>query len=244
MKLKTFDTFQPSVETYAKKVGLVGENEMRDLFGDRTSDVVIKISPNAFSTYQVFSRLPGANFIPKYVSNRLHATRLKTPVTVISPLSEIRTYSTYRKLRSDELLKNSIYFHTPKVLEQFQITAHEGKIIGLRQIIDRQPVHIKSDRFPKTAKFQEISDSLYEALKTDLMRFRVGMTKSGPVLLAMENFKLQAPEMAKLYVNVYENFVGHMPEWFKHHIESSTVMPFLSEYINREEMSKKCPYLL
>lgn len=244
MKLKTFDTFQPSVETYAKKVGLVGENEMRDLFGDRTSDVVIKISPNAFSTYQVFSRLPGANFIPKYVSNRLHATRLKTPVTVISPLSEIRTYSTYRKLRSDELLKNSIYFHTPKVLEQFQITAHEGKIIGLRQIIDRQPVHIKSDRFPKTAKFQEISDSLYEALKTDLMRFRVGMTKSGPVLLAMENFKLQAPEMTKIYVNVYENFVGHMPEWFKHHIESSTVIPFLNEYINREEMSKKCPYLL
>lgn len=244
MKLKTFDTFQPNVDTYSKKVGIVGENFAQDLFGDKTADVVIKISPNAFSTYQVFSRLPGSNFIPKYVSNRLHATRIKTPVTVISPLSEIKTYGTYRKLRTEPLLKNSIYFHTPKIFEQFQVTSHNGTIVGLRQIIDGTPIYVNTNRFPKSYKIQEICSTMYEAFNCDLMRFRVGFTKKGPILMAMEDFKLQAPEMANLYVNVYENFVGHMPEWFKHHIESSMVMPFLSEYVNRDEISKKCSYML
>lgn len=244
MKLKKFDTFQPTLDTYSKKVGIIGENLMPDLFGDGKSDVVIKITPNPFSTYQVFSRLPGSSFIPKYVSNRLQSSRIPTPVTVISPVSEIKTYTTHRKLNSVPIPKNSIYFHTPRILEQYQITAHEGQIIGVRQIIDNVPVHINVSRFPKTQKLQKVTGILHEALNSDLMRFRVGMTKSGPVLMAMENFNLNKPELTKLYFNVYENFVGHMPEWFKHHIESSTVMPFLNEYIDRAEFSKKCPYLL
>jgi hypothetical protein len=70
------------------------------------------------------------------------------------------------------------------------------------------------------------------------------MTKGGPILLAMENFKLKQPELINLYFTVYENFIGHMPDWFKNHIESTVLVPYLYEYVNRDEVSKKCPYLL
>lgn len=243
--IKTFDTFQPSIETFSKKIGLIGENhDMQDLFGDKSADVVIQIQPNAFSTYQVFNRLPGAKFIPRYVSNRLKASSLKTPITVINPLSEIRTFSTHKELNSVPIMKNSLYFKRPAFTDQLQVVVHEGKVIGARQIIDGKPIHLNTNRFPILNKVQTIAENVHHALNTDLMRFRIGLTEKGPVLLAMENFKLKKPELAQLYYTIYENFVGHMPEWFKHHIESSMIIPYLNEYVNREEVSKKCPYLL
>lgn len=246
--IKTFDTFQPSIETFTKKIGLVGENtknDMPDLFSDRKADVVIKISPNAFSTYQVFNRLPGQSFIPKFVSNRLHASKMQTPITVISPISEIRTYPTRRKLNTEPIQKGSLYFVRPNIEDQYQVVIHEGKILSVRQLIDGKPIHLNVNRHPVVHSFQKIAESMYSALNTELMRVRIGTTKKrGQVFMAMENFKLHKPELAKLYFNVYENYVGHMPEWFKHHIESSMIIPFLNEYVNREEMSKRCPYLL
>jgi hypothetical protein len=244
--IKTFDTFQPSIETFLKKVGLVGENHgMEDLFGDRSADVVIEITPNYFSTYQVLNRLPGASFIPKYVSNRMHARNLNIPVTVVSPLSEIRTFTTNRQINSQPIQKGSLYFSRPNITDQYQVAIHEGRIIGVRQIIDGKAVHLNINRHPIVKDLQVIAESMYSALNTDLMRVRIGTTKKrGQVFMAMENFKLQKPEMTQLYFSIYENFIGHMPEWFKHHIESSMIIPYLNEYINREEMSKKCPYLL
>lgn len=244
MKLKTFDTFQPTIDTYIKKVGMIGENLMPELYAGKEAEVTIEIEPNAFSTYQVFNRLPGANFIPRFVSNRLHASRLKTPVTVVSPLSEIKTYSSRRQLNRDPIRKGSLYFRRPKFDNQYQVSVHEGKILSVRQLFEGKAVHLNINRFPRIDEFQKVADSLYEALKTDIIRFRLGTTSKSKVLLGMEDFNLHKPELASLYFRVYENFVGHMPEWFKHHIESSMIMPFLYEYINRDEIKEKCPYIL
>lgn len=108
--IEKFATFQPTIETFSKKIGLVGEsNDMPELFGDKSADVVIEIKENAFSTYQVFNRFPGASFIPKYVSNRLSTNNLRTPITVVSPVSEIKTFATHRHINSAPLQKGSLY---------------------------------------------------------------------------------------------------------------------------------------
>jgi len=244
MKLKTFETFQPTVETYTKKITMVGENLMPELYADKGGKISVKIEPNSFSTYQVFNRLPGANFIPKYVTNRLHAGRLKTPVTVVSPLSEIKTYGSRRSLNSTPIRKGSLYFRKPKFDNQFQIAVYEGKILSVRQLFEGKAAHLNIYRFPRINEFQEIANTIYEALGTKLLRFRLGTFNESKVLLGMEDFSLHKPELANLYFQVYEVHVGHMPEWFKHHVESSMIIPFLYEYIDRDEISKKCPYLL
>ena len=245
MKIKKFHNFQPSAAEFTRKVGLIGEsNTLPELYGDKDADVVLTVSPNAFSTHQVFSRLSGSPFVPQYVSNKLAAQSLKLPITVISPVSEIRTFSTMRQLNREQTAKNSMYLSRPRINSQYQVTAHEGKIIGARQVIDGKPIHLNLNRFPKATSLQEIAEGLYGNLKSDLLRFRVGDTKNGPILLAMENFKLKVPELTSLYFKIYENFIGPMPEWFKHNIETSVLVPYLYEYVNREETAKRCPYML
>jgi hypothetical protein len=242
---RAFEDFQPTIETFSKKIGLIGEDHgLPDLFGDEKSEVIMAIPINDYSTHQVFNRLAGSSFIPEFVSNRVNTRNLKTPITVISPISEIKTYNTHRKVNTDQIRKDSIYFNRPKVNEQIQLAVYEGVIIGARQIIDGHPVHLNINRYPKMKTLQGISESLYKSLGSDFMRFRIGLTNRGPVLMAMENFKLRKPELTRLYVNVYENFIGPMPDWFKGHIESTMVNPYLNEYINRDEISKRCPYLL
>lgn len=242
--IKKFDNFQPTIDTYIKKVGFIGENIMPELFGGKDADATIKLEPNAFSTYQVFNRLPSAKFIPKYVSNRLHASKIPTPVTVISPVSEIKTFSSRRKLNTDPIIKGSLYFKRPKFDNQYQITVYEGKVIGLRQIFEGKAIHLNLYRFPRMADVQEVATTLHEALKSPMLRFRLGTTNNSKVLLGMENFQLRKPELVKLYYNVYETHVGHMPAWFKHHIESSMIIPFLYEYANRDKYRELCPYVL
>lgn len=243
--IETFATFQPTIETFSKRIGLVGEsNDMPELFSDKSAEVVIEIKDNAFSTYQVFNRFPGASFIPKYVSNRLSTNNLRTPITAISPVSEIKTFATHRHINTAPLQKGSLYFSRPKIKDQYQVSCHEGKVCGIRKIIDGKAVHLDLNRLPELSNLQQIAESLHNSLKSDLLRFRVGTTAKGPVLLAMENFKLQKPELAHIYFTVYENFIGHLPEWFKHHVETNSLIPYLTEYINRDEFSKKCPYLL
>lgn len=245
MNIRRFSEFQPTIETFTKRVGLVKEqNIIPELFGDRTADVVIKIPDNNFSTYQVFNRFPGSNFIPRYVSNKMKAMELGSPITVVSPLSEIKTYSTKRAVRLESQQSGSLYFRKPKITDQYQVAVHEGRIIGVRKIIEGKPVHLRLNRFPKLTAIQNIANSLYESLKSEVLRFRLGQTESGFKLLAMENFTLQKPELVDLYFVIHENFVGPVPEWFKHHIESSIVIPYLSEYINRDSVKQKCPYVL
>jgi hypothetical protein len=242
---QSFDSFIPTVDTFSKKIGLVGEDHgMPDLFGDEKSDVLMSIPINDFSTHQVFNRLAGSSFIPEFVSSRMHTQKIKTPITVISPISEIRTYNTHREINTVPLRKDSLYFKRPKINEQIQIASYEGTIVGARQIVDGHPVHLNINRYPKMKQLQYITEALHNNLKSDFMRFRVGLTNNGPVLLAMENFKLRKPELARLYVNIYENFIGPMPDWFKGHIDSTMINPYLNEYVNREEISKKCPYML
>lgn len=242
---RSFDEFQPTVETYSKKIGLIGEDHgLPELFGDEKAEVIMAIPINDYTTHQVFNRLAGSPFIPEFTANRVNTRNLKTPITVISPVSEIKTYNTHRKVNTVPIRKESIYFNRPKISEQIQLAVYEGNIIGARLIIDGHPVHLNINRYPKISMLQGIAESMYGTLRSDFMRFRVGITKRGPVLMAMENFKLRKPELAKLYVNVYENFIGPMPDWFKGHIESTMVNPYLNEYINREEIGKRCPYLL
>lgn len=246
MKLVKFSEFQPSISTYTHKIGLVKEyNTMPELYGDNSASIVIQIPNNTLNTYQVFNRFPGSKFIPYYVSNLINTNKIKTPISVISPLSEIKTYQTRRSLKNSELLKGSLYFNRPKISEQYQVVVHEGKIIGCRKIIDNKPMHINLNRHPKLNAIKNISTSLYESLKADLIRFRVGDTPKGLKLLAMEDFQLTKPELSNLYFKVYEDYIGHMPEWFKHHIESTSIIPYLTEnYNNRNELRKTYPYLL
>jgi len=244
MKLEKFETFRPTIETYTKRVKLIGENLLPELYADKKADASIKIESNAFSTYQVFNRLPNASFIPKCVSNRLHASRLKMPVTVISPESNIKTFSSRRKLNKEPIQKGSLYFNRPKFDQQYQILLYEGKILSVRQLFEGKAVHLNINRFPKMQKFQKVSNLINEALKTKITRFRLGTFNESIVLLGMEDFNLHIPELTNLYFEVYESHVGHMPVWFKHHIESTMVTPFLYEYIDRDVFSKKCPYIL
>lgn len=243
--MKRFDNFQPTIETFAKKIGIIGEShDMPDLFGDDSAQVVMSISPNHYSTHQVFNRFAGTSFIPPFVANRINSRNVKTPISVVSPDSSIRTFATHRQVNYAPIQSGSLYFTRPSVNEQFQVATKDGEIFGIRQMIDGKSVHLNLNRFPHMMKIKAISEELHGKLKTDLMRFRVGLGSTGPVFLAMENFKLHRPELTSLYYSVYESFIGHMPEWFKNHIESTMIIPYLNEYINRDAVRKKCPYIL
>ena len=93
-------------------------------------------------------------------------------------------------------------------------------------------------------QIKEFQENLYSKLSSEFSRFRIGFTKAGPILLAMENFKLKTPELVDLYFQAYESKLGKIPNWYRHQTSKSLVEKYLSEYINREEISKKCPYLL
>jgi len=99
-------------------------------------------------------------------------------------------------------------------------------------------------RFPERDRLQKLVTQLHEKLGESLIRFRAGLTPRGPVFLMMENFKLMRPDLVNLYFAVHESKLGKLPDWYKHKINSGLVSAYLNEYINREEVSKRCPYLL
>ena len=242
--IQKFDDFQV-YDTYSKRINLIGENhDMPELYGDDESEVAVEVSPNDFTTHQVFSRLAGSSFIPNAVSNKFGARKLKTPITVVSPRSDIKTYQTFRHVNTTPIPKGSLYFTKPKFENQIQIAAHHGKIFGARQIIDGTPVHLDMDRLPYRDQLTELTESINSKINSNFSRFRIGLSESGPVLLAMENFKLNRPELVDLYFRVYESYIGPLPTCYKHKIQNNFVKTYLNEYINREEVLKKCSYIL
>jgi hypothetical protein len=241
--IKRFDDFQ-NYDTFSHKIGLVGEShDLTDLYGD-DCELMISIKPNAYSTHQVFNRLAGSAFIPESVQSKFRAQKLATPITSIEPDSKIRTFPTFRHLNVTPMQKGSLYFSKPKFNEQVQIVSHKGNLIGARQIVGGKPVHLNLDRFPHTVKLAKIAENLHQTLGEDLIRFRAGITTKGPVILTMENFKLDRPDLVNLYFAVHESYIGKLPIWYKHKIQTGLVNTYLNEYINREEVSKLCPYLL
>ena len=242
--LKRFEDFQV-YDTFSKRIGLIGENhDMPDLYGDQDSEITLTIMPNQFSTYQVFNRLAGSSFIPTAVSNKFGARKLKSPITAVTPISEIRTYQTFRHLNSTPIQKNSLYFTKPKFESQLQIAMHDGQIFGARQIIDGKPVHLDLNRLPYRESLVNLAENLHQKLGSEFSRIRIGMGQNGPILLAMENFKLNRPELVNLYFKIHESYLGKLPEWYKHKVQNGLVKTYLNEYINREEVLKKCPYIL
>jgi len=242
--IKRFDDFRVH-DTYSKRIGLIDENsEMPELFGDDTAEVTLRILPNEYSTHQIFNRLSGNNFIPKFTVGKFGAAKLTPPLTVISPDSNVRSFATRRQALTIPQKKSSMYFTTPKVSDQIQVAARGGKIFGARKIIDGKPVHLDLTRYPETGALQQIAESLYSNIGSEWSRFRVGLTESGPILLAMENFKLKKPELVDLYFDVYETVLGKIPAWYRHKVKDQQLKSYLMEYINREEISKKCPYIL
>jgi hypothetical protein len=241
--IRPFDEFQVH-DIFSKKIALIGENHnIPDLFNS-DAKISVQITPNEYSTHQVFNRLAGSDVIPGFVGDRFKAMKLRTPISVISPNSTIQTFPTFRHLNSANLLKGSIYFSKPKIDTQIQVATYEGRIIGAREIIDGKPIHLNTARYPEIPILSQISENLYSKLASEFSRFRIGFTKTGPILLAMENFKLKTPELVDLYFQAYESKLGKIPNWYRHQTSKSLVEKYLSEYINREEISKKCPYLL
>jgi hypothetical protein len=100
------------------------------------------------------------------------------------------------------------------------------------------------DRLPYRDQLTELTESINSKINSNFSRFRIGLSESGPVLLAMENFKLNRPELVDLYFRVYESYIGPLPTWYKHKIQNNFVKTYLNEYINREEVLKKCSYIL
>ena len=242
--LKRFDDFQV-YDTYSKKIGLIGENhDMPDLYGDQDSEILLTIIPNQFSTYQVFNRLAGSEFIPNSTTGKFGARKLKTPITVVSPMSEIKTYPTFRHLNVTPIQKGSLYFTKPKFENQVQIAAHNGQIFGARQIIDGKPVYLDLTRLPYREQLVNLTETLHSKLNSEFMRFRLGLDEEAPVLLAMENFRLNRPELINLYFKIHESYLGKLPAWYKHKVQNNMLKTYLNEYINREEVLKKCPYIL
>lgn len=242
--IRRFDEFD-NHDRFSKRISLVGEShDLTDLYGDEESPVRIELEPNAYSTYQVFNRLSGSNFLPKTVGTKFGAYGLKAPITAVSPESQIRTFPTFRKLNSTPTQPGSVYFTKPKFMDQVQIAAYDGDIFGARQIVDGKPIHIDMSRFPGRNKLASLSKTLYEKLGETILRFRAGINGRGPVLLMMEDFRLNRPDLVNLYFKVHESKLGQLPDWYKHKIKSGLVGTYLNEYINREEVSKKCPYLL
>lgn len=242
--IKKFDDFQV-YDTYSKRINLIGEShDMPELYGDQNSEMSLTVFPNDFSTYQVFNRLAGSSFIPVAASNKFGARKLKTPITVVSPKSEIKTFQTFRHVNTTPLAKGSLYFTKPKFENQIQIAAYRGQIFGVRQLIDNTPVYLDTNRLPYQSQLNELTETIHSKLNSTFSRFRVGLGADGPVLLAMENFKLNRPELVDLYFRVFESNIGRLPTWYKHKIKNSFVKTYLNEYINREEILKKCPYIL
>jgi hypothetical protein len=241
--IKRFDDFQ-NYDTFSHKIGIIGESHsLTDLYGD-DCELMISIKPNAYSTHQVFNRLAGSTFIPESVQSKFRAQKLATPITAIEPDSKIRTFPTFRHLNVTPMQKGSLYFSKPKFNEQVQIVSHKGNLIGARQLVDGKPVHLNLGRFPHTAKLAELAENLHQTLGEDLIRFRAGITTNGPIMLTMENFKLDRPDLVNLYFAVHESYISKLPIWYKHKIQTGLVNTYLNEYINREEVSKQCPYLL
>jgi hypothetical protein len=242
--LKRFDDFQV-YDTYSKKIGLVGENhDMPDLYGDQDSELILTISPNQFSTYQVFNRLAGSGLVPNSTTGKFAARKLKTPITAVSPNSQIKTYPTFRHLNSTPIPKDSLYFTRPTFENQIQIATHNGQIFGARQIIDGKPVYLDLTRLPNSEALTSLTETLHSTLGSEFMRFRVGVTGEKPIVLAMENFKLNRPDLVNIYFKIHESYLGKLPAWYKHKIQKNLVKSYLNEYINREEVLKKCPYIL
>lgn len=241
--IQRFENFNES-DPYSRKIAIIGEGAaLPDLFGGEDSAIVIQIEPNSSQTHQAISRLQGSSLVPKAAHSRFAAQSLKLPITVVSPDSKIRTFQTMRKLNSADLFKGSHYFTKPDFTDRVQVASHKGNVIGARQIIDGRPVHIDMDRHPRAKDIKLAAKQIHEALGGDLNRFQLGLGESATLLL-MENFSLKQPELVNLYFNVHESSIGTLPSWYKHKIHQSILKPYLTEYINREELSKKCPYLL
>lgn len=242
--IRRFNEFSEK-DPYSRRIALIGENHsMPELFGEPESAVAIQIEPNQIATHKAFSRLEGSDLIPKKVGSRFAAQSLKLPITVISPKSEIQTFQTKRRLNSADLLKGSHYFTRPNFTSRLQITTHDGKIVGAREIVDGKPVHIDLDRHPMKGHVKKAASQIHEALGASLNRFQLGLGLEGAVLLMMENFSLEKPELINMYFNTYESRIEPLPAWYKHKIHQTILKPYLSEYINREKLSKKLPYLL
>lgn len=242
--IRRFDEFEDH-DLYSRRISLVGEShDLMDLYGDEESPVRVDLKPNAYSTHQVFNRLTGSSFLPKTVGSKFGAHGLKTPITAITPDSQIRTFPTFRKLNVTPIKKGTVYFTKPKFMDQVQVASYDGDIFGARQIVDGQPVHVDMSRFPDRKRLSTLAKTLHEKLGETILRFRAGLTGRGPVLLMMEDFSLSRPDLVNLYFKVHESKLGRLPDWYKHKIKSGLVSGYLNEYINREAVSKKCPYLL
>ena len=242
--IKKFGDFQVH-DVYSKKIGLIGEHvDVPEIFGEPSARITIEVLPNEFKTHQVMNRLTGTNFIPTFVANKFSANKIKAPITAILPDSTVKTFVTNRTFNNAQIPKGSIYCKTPNLDSQIQVAARGGTVFGARQIIDGKPVHLDLSRYPNSAALQNIAETLYNTLGSEFLRFRVGLTSTGPQLLVMENFNLKKPELIDLYFNVYEQYVGKIPAWFRHKVYTQQLTPYLNEYINREETLKKCPYIL
>lgn len=242
--IQRFSDFQ-NLDPYSKKIGIVGEScSLPDLFGDENSELVIYVQPNPVGTHGVISKLSGSDIVPNQVGSRFAAQSLKLPITVVSPRSEIKTFQTKRALNQADLIKGSHYFTRPNFSDRVQVASHRGSVIGARQIVDGKPVHLDLERHPRAKEIKRAARQIHEAAGSDLSRFQLGLGSGSPVFLLMENFSLLKPELVNLYFKVHESALGQLPAWYKHKIYQTILKPYLTEYINREELSKKCPYLL
>ena len=136
------------------------------------------------------------------------------------------------------------YLPSPKYLAVMHCDLKLTLKFGARQIIDGKPVHLDLNRLPYRESLVNLAENLHQKLGSEFSRIRIGMGQNGPILLAMENFKLNRPELVNLYFKIHESYLGKLPAWYKHKVQNGLVKTYLNEYINREEVLKKCPYIL
>ena len=242
--IRKFDDFQIH-DTFSGRLGLIGEShDMPNLFGHDLALPVIEISKNPLTTFQIFNRLAGSSFVPRMVASRPQTGKMKTPITAITPRSKIKTFISHRALNEAFLERGTLYFSKPSIKDQFQVVLEQGRITGVRQIIDGKGVHLDTSRWPQMQSILPICEAIHSKVGGQLLRFRLGLTNARPFLLMMENFKLKRPELISLYFEKYESMHGAIPAWYRHQVQNNLLKPYLNEYINREEILKKCPYIL